>query len=170
MSGLIHLYYGDGKGKTTAAVGLAVRAAGSGMKVTFAQFMKNGRSSEVEVLSGIPGITTLIADGICKFSFKMTDEEKRAARVCQKELLKRALDTTCDMLVLDESINAYRTGLIDHDELEKVVLEKPEDLELVLTGRAPAWFFIERADYVTEMVCHKHPYNDGVRARRGVEF
>ncbi len=172
--GLIHVYTGDGKGKTTASVGLSVRAAGAGLPVVFSQFMKAATSSEVKMLEKLDGIQTMVAQGKAKFSFKMTEEEKEQTKQASNDLLKRAFEAAGEgpcLLVLDESLNAYRLGLIDKEALERAVITKPEQVELVLTGRKADLFFIEHADYVTEMVAHKHPYaTEGIKARKGIEF
>ena len=169
--GLIHLYYGKGKGKSTAAMGLALRAAGAGLDVVVAQFMKPGTSSEIKMLEQIPNVRVIRVEGKVKFSFNMTDEDKVQATKAHNDLLAKAAAVDCDLLVLDESINAYRLDLIDKDALKQAVLDNPETREMVLTGRGPDDFFIEHADYVTEMVCHKHPFKEqGIAGRLGVEY
>lgn len=174
MSGLIHVYYGKGKGKTTAAMGLAARAAGRNLDVCIVQFMKNGKSPEVRILDGLENVTVLTQEHPVKFSFRMTDEEKLLQTEYNVELLQRTLEwidaNHCDMLVLDEVLNACRLEMLDQRLLNQVMLDKPENLEMVLTGRNPAQFVIDHADYVTEMVCHAHPYQKGVPARKGIEF
>ena len=168
--GLIHLYTGDGKGKTTAAVGLSVRAAGNGMRVWFLQFMKGRPSGEIAVLERLPGVT--VRRGECqKFSFQMTEEEKKAVRFQQDELLREAVSQLeeIDLLVLDEVTSAISTGLLGEEDLKKLLTQKPPQLELVLTGRDPADYMIEAADYLTQMVKQKHPYDRGIAARRGIE-
>lgn len=167
--GLVHLYWGDGKGKTTAAIGLAVRALGRGLRVTIVQFLKDGGSGELAplrrlgaaVYSGMPGT---------KFVFQMTEEEKSKARALHTELLRQALAGPCDLLVLDEACAACQLEMVDQALLQKAVLERPAGREVVLTGRDPADWMLQAADYATEMRCHKHPYEQGVAARRGVEF
>lgn len=170
-NGLTHIYCGDGKGKTTAAVGLAVRAAGAGFRVVFAQFLKNGRSSEMRILDAVDGIEVRLASEKAKFSFSMTDEEKAAARELNTRFLQELDIEGVDLLVLDEAVNACRLGLIDAATLHRFVADKPDSLELVLTGRGPDDFLLAHADYVTRMECVKHPLaNEGVKARKGVEF
>jgi cob(I)alamin adenosyltransferase len=171
--GLIHLYYGEGKGKTTAAVGLTVRALGSGLRVVFVQFMKNRDTGELAVLNGLPGITVLRGKEGSGFSFSMTEEEKEKTRLLHTENLTEAIalaaSGNCDMLILDEAAGAYARGLIDKDLLEEFVRNKPERLELILTGRDPAEWMIEQADYVSEIRKIKHPYDKGIPARAGIE-
>ena len=176
-TGLVHLYCGDGKGKSTAAVGLAVRAAGAGMRVVFAQFLKNGRSSELGVLASLQGVEVRVASERAKFSFRMSDEEKAAACEANTAFLAGLADELAadpdavGLLVLDEAVNACRLGLIDPDALHAFVAGKPAGLELVLTGRGPDEWLLAHADYITEMGCIRHPLAaDGIKARRGVEF
>ncbi|MCR5844992.1 MAG: cob(I)yrinic acid a,c-diamide adenosyltransferase [bacterium] len=169
--GLVHLYSGDGKGKTTAAMGLAARAAGSGKHVVIAEFLKGDRSCELNTLRLSDNVEVMKADCPVKFSFRMTDEERERTRLANDELLARLAQCDCDLIVADEAINAYRLDLIDRQALKDFVVNKPEGTELVLTGRQPDEFFIEHADYATEMVCRKHPYREqGIKARKGIEF
>lgn len=167
--GYIQIYYGDGKGKTTAAVGLAVRAVGAGLTVCFAQFMKPGTSCELEGLRSL-GVR-MISGAQNKFSFQMTPEEKAQARLRNEAILNEALILKDDVLVLDEAMDACRLGLLDRERILALLRDKPHGLELVITGHEPDQEFLDLADYVTEAVCHKHPYRDeGVRARKGIEY
>lgn len=167
--GMVHLYWGEGKGKTTAAVGLALRMLGSGGTVTVVQFLKDGQSSELEplrrlgarVYSGQPGT---------KFFSQMTPEEREEVRARHNDLLRQALESPCDLLVLDEACAAFRLGMVEENLLRRAVLERPAGREVVLTGRDPAPWMQEAADYSTEMYCHKHPYRQGIAARKGVEY
>jgi cob(I)alamin adenosyltransferase len=171
--GLIHVYCGDGKGKTTASLGLSIRAAGSGMEVVILQFLKGRKSSELDILNNIPNITVLRCDEVTAFSFCMTEEEKEISRRINTENLKTGIELAesgkCDLLVLDEVISAYDTNLIDKQLLEKLVQHKPEHLELVLTGRNPQQWMIDGADYVSEIKKVKHPFDKGIKARKGIE-
>ena len=171
--GMIHLYWGEGKGKTTAAMGLAVRARGSGMPVLVVQFLKDGASSELEPLRAL-GAQVLSGKSGTKFVFQMTEEEKAEVRALQTGHLHRAAAWVQEhpdgLLVLDEALSAWQKEMLDRDLLRRLVEEKPEGLEAVLTGRDPADWMHEAADYSTEMRCHKHPYKKGVPARRGIEF
>ena len=167
--GYIQVYYGDGKGKTTAAVGLAVRAVGAGLTVCFAQFMKPGTSCELEGLRSL-GVR-MISGAQNKFSFQMTPEEKAQACLRNEAILNEALILKDDVLVLDEAMDACRLGLLDRERILALLRDKPHDLELVITGHEPDQEFLDLADYVTEAVCHKHPYRDeGVAARKGIEY
>ncbi len=172
-SGLIHLYCGDGKGKTTAALGLAIRALGSGFRVVFVQFLKSHATGELFVLEGMPNVTVLRGKQGNAFSFAMTEEEKEQTRFQQTENLMKAIalaeSGNCDMLVLDEAVGAYNRNLIDGFVLEAFVRNKPDTVELVLTGRNPAQWMTDCADYVSEIGKVKHPYDRGIPARTGIE-
>lgn len=171
---LMHLYYGDGKGKTTAAIGLAIRAAGNGKKVLFTQFMKGGRTGELEELQRIGNITILRSKKQFPFYRDMTPEQKKE----QTDIHNRMLDTILtairqreyDLIVLDEITYPYQWKLIDEKKLQEIVLAAKGVAELVCTGRSPAAFFLEQADYVSEMKCVRHPFEKGIRAREGIEY
>ena len=169
---MIHLYYGDGKGKTTAAVGLAVRAAGSGMRVMFVQFFKDGSSSEVGVLSSLPQVTVLIPPVHHGRYKKMGDEQKKETGDCYREIMLKIAETAAqyDLIVLDEAVSAYRYGLLPRDVTLAFLDAEGEKREIVLTGRDPAQELLERADYATEMRKEKHPFDRGVFARKGIEY
>lgn len=169
--GLTHIYCGDGKGKTTAAVGLAVRAAGNGFKVLFVQFMKNGRTGELVSFEKLENITVLDGRQVAKFSWNMDEREKAEARSIQQEKLDEAIALAdgYDMLVLDEAVGACQGGFLDEQRLCAFFSEKPEALEVVLTGRDPSRELLARADYVSEIKKIKHPYDMGIHARNGIE-
>ena len=172
--GKIHIYCGDGKGKTTAAVGLAIRCAGSGRKVVFAQFLKDGSSSEIRLLGQIPGIEVLVCPENFGFTFRMTEETRARAADAYQALFDRAVyraeKLQADLLVLDESIGAYQAMLLDPRAVLTFLCEKPEYLEVVMTGRDPGEELLGLADYVTEMQCIRHPYAQGLPAREGIEY
>ena len=172
--GCIHIYYGNGKGKTTCSVGLAVRASGCGKKVLFIQFMKTGKSSEIKVIENLPGIEVMEAPRMKKFSFKMNDEEKREMLEEDNRVLdlirEKVSGENYDLLVMDESIGSCHKGFLDEALLIDFLKNKPEHLEVVLTGRHPDDTLMDLADYVTEMHKVKHPYDKGTMARRGIEF
>ena len=172
--GCIHIYYGNGKGKTTCAVGLAVRAAGCGKKVLFIQFMKTGRSSEIAMIGTLPGIEVMDAPRMKKFSFKMTDDERQEMLAADNAVLAEiGSKTSCgdyDLLVMDECLGSCHKGFLDEQLLIDFLKNKPEHLEVVMTGRHPDDTLIAFADYVTEMHKVKHPYDQGIMARRGIEF
>lgn len=173
--GLIHLYHGYGKGKTTAAVGLCIRAAGNKKQVLFVQFMKDDTSGEIEVLRSIPGIKTAHGKTPKGFYSRMSDEEKAVFAAEQEKLLETAIKEIDRMkdggvVVFDEITYAYAWNLIDREKLENLLAHKPEGIELVMTGRDPEQALTDAADYVTEMKCEKHPFEKGIAARRGIEF
>lgn len=171
--GCLHIYCGDGKGKTTAAVGLAVRAAGHGMKVLFCQCMKDGTSSEVQMLKKL-GIDYCCCTEKFGFFWNMTEEQKGQAKCSYEELFEEAVKTAAEedvfLLVMDELIAAYNHGLLDRERVLVFLKEKPEGLEIVLTGRDPAPELVELADYVSEIQKKKHPFDRGLPARRGIEL
>lgn len=169
-NGLVHLYWGEGKGKTTAAMGLALRALGAGQRVTVVQFLKSGASSELAPLraAGAAVYAGKAAGG--KFVFQMDEAEKAATRAIQTQNLRRALESPCDLLILDEACAACRLDMVDPALLRSAVLHRPAGREVVLTGRDPAPWMQQAADYSTEMRCHRHPYERGIAARKGVEY
>lgn len=167
--GLIHLYWGDGKGKTTAAMGVAMRALAAGKKVVIVQFLKGQESGEITLLSAL-GAQIYRGKAGHKFVFQMTEEEKAQTRKVQDEHLLAALQQPADLLILDEACAAVQLNMVDEAMLKKAVCEKPAEQELILTGRNPADWMTETADYVTEMHCWKHPYEKGIPARKGVEY
>lgn len=171
FKGCVHIYTGDGKGKTTASAGLAVRAAGSGMKVLFAQFLKGMPTGETEPLKKL-GITVIRTDNVKKFIPYMTGEEREDCRISQKKCFEQAknLAGSLDMLVLDEVIGAVNTGMLDLNDLLVLIKNRPENLEIVMTGREPPKVLIELADYVSEIKSVKHPYEKGIKARKGIEY
>ena len=167
--GLLHLYYGDGKGKTTAAMGLALRALGSGKRVVIVQFLKGGQSGEIPLLEQL-GATVYRGKAGQKFVFQMNEAEKAATRDLQNKNLTAALAQPCDLLVLDEAGSAWELDMVDKDLLRRAVLERPAAQECVLTAhKAPQWM-LDAADYATEMKCHRHPYQRGISARQGIEY
>ena len=168
-TGLCHLYWGDGKGKTTAAMGLALRALGQGLAVSIVQFAKDGRSGELAPLERLGAKVWRGRTGT-KFPSKMTEEERAELRAYQSAQLREALGSSCDLLILDEACAASRWRLVEEDLLKQAVWERPAGREVVLTGRGPADWMLAAADYSTEMRCEKHPYQAGITARKGIEF
>lgn len=172
-TGLIHIYCGDGKGKTTTGMGLCARAAGYGYKVLVYQFMKNNRTSERKTLEEAKNITWL--DGLEeeKFSFQMTEEEKEQRREFYGSQLamieKKVREEKFEVLFLDEAIYTIRAGLLDEAQVLDFLENKPENLEVILTGQEPSEALIEKADYVSEICMRKHPFQKGQSARDGIE-
>lgn len=171
--GLLHIYCGDGKGKSTAAVGLAVRAAGSGLKVLFCQCMKNGTSGEVEMLRKL-GISYCCCQENFGFFWNMNEEQQKMAAhayTCLfEEAARRAEEEKLDLLIVDEFMSAYNHRLICQETALKFLKNRPESLEVVLTGRDPSPELVELADYVSEIRKVKHPFDQGIPARKGIEL
>lgn len=174
MKGLIHLYCGDGKGKTTAATGLAVRAAGAGKKVLFTQFLKRGDSAEIQSLGLIPGVRVLVCQKPYGFIWTMNEEEKAAARrdfsALFEEACHQAAEEKYDLLILDEIMGAISCDMVAQEAVLDYLANRPEHLELVLTGRDPSQALQDAADYITEMRKIKHPFDQGIPAREGIEY
>ena len=169
---MIHLYCGDGKGKTTAACGLALRAAGNGMRVLFAQFLKDGSSGELSALSTFRGITVL-APAIHFGWFKgLSDDQKIQLRAHYSSMIRDIADKAAeyDMIALDEAVSAYRYGLFDNEAFLSLLRENRDTKEIILTGREPAPELTGLADYITLMKKEKHPFDLGIKARKGIEY
>lgn len=173
MSGLIHIYCGDGKGKTTAALGLSLRAAGRGMQVCIVQFLKSTETGELNILRQIPNVQIIRSQEHLGFTFRMNEEQKRHAALVQQELFAKAsataLSGSCDLLVLDEIMAAINSGMVEAEQVKQLLCSKPEELEVVLTGRNPPQELIELADYVSQIQKVKHPFDRGIAARDGIE-
>ncbi len=173
-TGLVHIYTGDGKGKTTAAAGLAVRAAGCGMRVLFAQFMKGRQSGEVVEFNKIPEIEVLRADRDYGFYRSMSEQEKILQKKAHDEITERVFERVCklrdvELVVLDELASAYEYGQVDRERIIKL-LQNHENVEIVITGRNPSEDLLEFADYITEMKKVRHPFDRGIAAREGIEY
>ena len=169
--GLVHIYFGDGKGKTTAALGLALRALGDGLRVCVCQFLKGADSGEVEALRHFESAVLLRAEGGSdRFLWQMDEEERAAYLARQRELLARALAVDADVYVLDEAIDAAQAGAFSLEAL----LRQAEALrgrgEVILTGHEVPDALLDRADYITRMQKLRHPYDHGIHARRGIEY
>ena len=171
--GLIHIYTGNGKGKTTAAMGLILRASGRGLKVILGQFLKGRETGELNTLELLPGVQVFRGKPLTKFTFQMTEEEKaevlRSHNSFFLSLAKRCAKEEPDLLVLDEVIGACWTGVLDEQLLLDFLKHKPQHLEVVLTGRNPSSALLELADYVSEICKRKHPFDKGIMAREGIE-
>lgn len=171
--GRIHLYTGDGKGKTTAAAGLALRALGAGKTVLFCQFLKGGESGE---LAGLKQLGAQLIRAKCgkKFMSQMNEDERRRLagehKLCFSRISKLVFENAADVVVLDEVVDAVNGGLIEQKELIELIDGRPESMEIVLTGRNPSEKLISAADYQTDFICKKHPYQCGIPARKGIEF
>ncbi|MDO8691074.1 MAG: cob(I)yrinic acid a,c-diamide adenosyltransferase [Dehalococcoidia bacterium] len=168
--GLVHLYTGDGKGKTTAALGLALRASGQGWRVCMLQFMKGSkRCGEHKFLERWPAFE-IIQPSPSSFFAQSGEERLAVARQALQQAFSLRDSNRYDLLILDEALTALRAGLLSEQEVLDLIASKPEHLELALTGRGAPPGLIEAADLVTEMLSIKHPFVKGVRARRGIEY
>lgn len=168
------IYYGDGKGKTTAAIGLAVRAAGSKMKVLFVQFLKKEFSGERHILSHTENVTLTFCPLELKFTFDMDDKEKAQAAKIFKGIFDNAVTTALtekyDMVVLDEVFEAINAHMLSESEVYEFITNAPSSMEIVMTGHNPPQKFMDCADYITEFKKIKHPYDRGITGRIGIEF
>ena len=167
--GLVHLYWGEGKGKTTAAMGLALRALGQGMRVVIVQFLKTGTSGELGPLRQL-GAVVYSGKASAKFVSAMSEKERSETAVLQDEMLRSALPEDCDLLILDELCAARQHDMVSEKLAKEAVLDRPSGREVVITGRKPEDWMLVAADYITEMGCRRHPYDRGIRARRGIEY
>ena len=169
---MIHLYYGDGKGKTTAACGLTLRAAGSGLRVLFVQFFKAGTSGEIKALSHVENVE-ILSPSLHYGRYKMlSDTQKAEIGDHYQFLLHEVIEQAAgyDLIVLDEAVAAYRYAMTDNKALLSFLQNEGQNREIVLTGRDPAPELLALADYATEMRKEKHPYDRGITARKGIEF
>jgi cob(I)alamin adenosyltransferase len=169
LRGLVHIYTGGGKGKTTAALGLAIRATGRGMKVIIIQFLKGITSGEHLFLNKhtafeIKQVSS--GDIFTKPRDQLSEEAQQTLALAEKEMLSG----NYDLVILDELLIALSLDLITLKEVLDLLDKKPDKVELVLTGRDAPQELIDRADLVTEMVMVKHPFTEGIPARKGIEF
>jgi cob(I)alamin adenosyltransferase len=168
--GYIQVYTGDGKGKTTAAIGLAIRAAGAGLKVFIGQFIKGMHYAELDTLKRFEDLITIRQFGSgCFIKGKPTPEDINLARRGLEEMKRIVASGKYDVVILDEANVACYFKLFTTEDLLSVIDNKPEHVELVFTGRKAPQELIDRADLVTEMREVKHYYQQGVQARAGIE-
>jgi cob(I)alamin adenosyltransferase len=167
--GLVHVYTGDGKGKTTAALGLAIRAAGQGMKVAFIQFIKGEPCGEhlfTKEYKPFEIVQISIGDSFKKSKAKLSQEAQQTLAYAEQEIH----GGNYDLVILDEIFVAINQGLITVKQVLELLDSKPASVELVLTGRNAPPEISQRADLVTEMLMIKHPFTEGTSARRGIEY
>ena len=170
MQGFVQVYTGDGKGKTTAALGLALRAAGAGLRIYFGQFIKNADYSEIKALARFADCITVRQFGRgCFLLTEPAPEDRAAARRALEGLSEALTSGDYDLVIADEANVAVTLGLIEANDLVSLIDRRPEQVELVLTGRGAPDAVLARADLVTEMRCVRHYYDRGVLARQGIE-
>jgi cob(I)alamin adenosyltransferase len=169
-NGYIQVYTGDGKGKTTAALGLALRAAGAGLNVYVAQFIKSGDYSEIKALSRLADRITVEQFGLGRFiKGKPTSEDAAAAQKGLTAIRNALTSGDFQVVIMEEGNVAAVCGLFPVEEMLEIMTLKPADVELVITGRGADPRVVDRADLVTEMKAVKHYYQAGVAARVGIE-
>ena len=170
MKGYVQVYTGNGKGKTTAAIGLSVRAAGAGLNVFIAQFIKMGEYSEIKSLKKFSDRITIKQFGRGKFiKGAPSEEDMEAAQKGLHAVRVALLSGKYDIIVLEEGNVAASIGLLSTDDIIHLIDRKPEHVEIVITGRNASREIIDKADLVTEMKDIKHYFNKGVTARTGIE-
>jgi cob(I)alamin adenosyltransferase len=168
--GYTQVYTGNGKGKTTAAIGLAVRGAGAGLKVFIAQFIKMGEYSEIKALKRFSDLITVEQFGLGRFTNrKPALEDIEAAQKGLEKVRAVMVSDEYNIIIMEEANVAVRLGLFGVQDLLKIIINKPPDKELVITGRGASSRIIENADLVTEMKPIKHYFQKGVPARVGIE-
>lgn len=171
-SGLVEVFTGNGKGKTSAALGVVLRALGHGLRVHVVYFMKGDYPyGERSILNLLPGVT-FQSFGFAEFCdpSNVTEEEKGQARQGLEAARQTITGGEYDLVVLDEINIAIAWHLLDIDDVIRLIEEKPEGVDLILTGRHADQRLIERADLVTDMVEVKHPFHQGTKARRGIDY
>jgi len=170
MNGFVQIYTGNGKGKTTAAIGLAIRAAGADLKVLIAQFLKRGNYSEIKTLHKFSDLISVEQYGLGRFiKGEPTQNEVDAAQAGLERLELALFSGEYDLIIIEEGNVATACGLFDVQRLLDLIAAKPNEIELVITGRGAAPAIMEVADLVTEMIEIKHYYKKGVTARKGIE-
>lgn len=173
--GYVQVYTGNGKGKTTAAIGLGVRASGYKRQVYMVQFLKSTPTGELESLKGLePYFKVFRFQETKGFFWTLNEEEKKILKSEVQQtyefIVKAMKDGACYVLILDEILGAYKNELITEEQIMHLINIKPVQMELILTGRnAPEWL-VNRADLVTEMKDIKHYAEKGVMARKGIEY
>jgi len=170
MKGYVQVYTGNGKGKTTAAFGLALRAAGAGLKVFIAQFVKGMRYSELESIKRFSDLITLKQYGRgCFINQDPTEDDIQLVKAGLDEVRETILSGEYQLVILDEANIAVHYNLFTADDLVELIDVRPDGVELVITGRYAHQMVLDKADLVTEMREVKHYYSQGVMAREGIE-
>ncbi len=175
FKGLVQVYTGDGKGKTTAALGQGLRSVGCGMTVYMVQFLKNGDTGELNSCEKLGEAFQIHRfESERDFFWNLNEEQKKELQIevnhalaFVEEIMKKE---KCDVLILDEVMGAIHNKLIDEEQICEVIRNKPEQMEVILTGRNVPDSIAELADYVSEIVPRKHPIDKGIGARKGIEY
>ena len=172
--GLVQIYCGNGKGKTTAAIGLGIRAIGRDLKVIMIQFLKNSDTGECKTLKLLePEFKVFHFEKPRGFTWSLTPEEREEKKIEIKNAMnfaRKVLDTgECDILILDEILGAIQAGFVVEDEVSNMIDNKPETTELVLTGRVLPDNLAKKANYISKIEAVKHPMTEGILAREGIE-
>lgn len=173
--GYVQIYTGNGKGKTTAAVGLATRAAGNEYMVYMVQFLKTGATGEIESAKKLsPYFNIFRFQEVKGFFWNLNEEEKKQLKIEVKKTFDFCLDAIenrkCDILIMDEVMGTLSNDLLSEDEIIALIDKKPKDMELIMTGRNVPERIAEKANLITEMKEVKHYFKEGVPARKGIEF
>mmetsp|Transcript_19812 Transcript_19812/g.9222 ORF Transcript_19812/g.9222 Transcript_19812/m.9222 type:complete len:172 (-) Transcript_19812:479-994(-) len=170
MKGYIQVYTGNGKGKTTAALGLSLRAAGARLNVFIAQFIKSGDYNEIKALKRFDDFIDIKQYGLgCFIKGEPSAKDIAASNQGLKEIKKLITSDKYDIIIMDEANVAITCGLFTTDDLMEIIDIKPDNVELIITGRGASKKLIEKADLVTEMKEVKHYYQKGIYARTGIE-
>ncbi|MGL5435220.1 MAG: cob(I)yrinic acid a,c-diamide adenosyltransferase [Lachnospiraceae bacterium] len=174
MKGCVHIYCGDGKGKTSAALGLAVRAAGRGRRILLGRFLKNNDSGELNILKTLPGITVYPCEQSFGFVFRMNEKQKAEAALYFNQyftgIIQKAITEAYDIVILDEIMAACNHQIVDETAVLEFLSARPEHMEVVMTGRQPSAQLLKGADYISEIKMIRHPYEEGLAAREGIEY
>ncbi len=172
--GLVHIYTGNGKGKTTACAGLALRMAGSGGKVLYSFMQKGFKSSEIKMLESVENVDVFQVCRIKKFMPFLNDDEKKEYIKQHREgigkLTLLASQGIYDMVVIDEAVGAVNEKVLETEDIIGLIKKRSPGCEIVISGRNASAQLIEAADYVSEIQLVKHPYDKGIKARKGIEY
>lgn len=171
---MLQIYFGDGKGKTTAAIGSAVRAMGHNYKILFTQFLKCDNTGERIALGKIHNITLTPCPNELKFVFDMNDDEKLMLNKQCLDLFNSSVNTALtqkyDMIIFDEILTAIKLDVLPESEVFSFLTNAPANMEIICTGCAASEKLVSIADYVSHIEKIKHPYDNGIEARSGIEF
>ncbi|MGE4282220.1 MAG: cob(I)yrinic acid a,c-diamide adenosyltransferase [Clostridia bacterium] len=175
LKGLVQVYTGNGKGKTTAALGQGLRSAGRGLKVYMIQFLKSSDTGELHSCEKLGECFKIFRfERKRDFFWKLSEEEKKELQMETRQAFEFAIslmmNSECDILILDEVIGAIHNKMISEQDICNLIKNKPENIEIILTGRHAPQSIIDLADYVSEIIPIKHPMENGISARKGIEY